>query len=192
MAQEHLIVTGLHETLAGLKKFDKDNLKKFNAVINKELRQAKQAAQALAIEYAVSDGAPLSNMKGKPALIGPLRKNQKRPFPTWNTIEVVQGIKTSKAQGKVKKGDYTTSAGALLNASPAGHIFELAGRGKRRVSTDPRSIAFKKNLHDRFGETSRLIYRIVDRDRIKIEMAFYYALEQAKIDLQKALESQKS
>jgi len=37
-----------------------------------------------------------------------------------------------------------------------------------------------------------LIYRIVDRDRARIEMAFYYALEQAKIDLQKALESQKS
>ena len=192
MAQEHIVITGLHETLAGLKKFDKDNLAKFNKVINKELRQAKQAAQALAIDYAVSDGAPLSNMKGKPALIGPLRKNQKRPFPTWNTTEVVQGIKTSKAQGKVRKGDYTTSAGALLNDSAAGRIFELAGRGKRRVSTDPRSIAFKKNLHDRFGETSRLIYRIVDRDRIKIQMSVYKALEEGKIDLQKALESQKS
>jgi hypothetical protein len=190
MAQERLVITGLHETLAGLKKFDRDNLTKFNSVINKELRQAKQAAQALAVEYAASNDAPLRNWKAGSQSTSSTAN--KRPFPRWDTAQVVQGIKSSKAQGKVRKGDYTTSAGALLNESAAGRIFELAGRGKRKVSNDPRSIAFKKNLHNRFGETSRLIYRIVDRDRVRIEMAFYYALEQAKIDLQKALESQKS
>ena len=194
MAQQHVILTGMHETIAGLKKFDKDNLAKFNKIINNELRQAKQAAQALVVEASTHgdlQNSPLSNWKTKPTLIGPQPRGKKRDFPSWDPAQVIQGISTSKAEGKVL-GDYTTSAGSLINKSAAGYIFELAGRSTRKVSSDPRSVAFKKNLEKRFGPASRLVYKIVDRDRIRIEMAFYYALEQAKIDLQRALETQKN
>jgi hypothetical protein len=193
MEQQHVILTGMKETIAGLKEFDKKNLAKFKKIINDELRQAKLSAQQLVVEASTHgdlQNAPLSNWKSKPPIIGPQPRGKKREFPSWDPGTVIQGISTSKAEGKVS-ANYTTSAGALINKSAAGYIFELAGRSTRKVSNDPRSVAFKKNLEKRFGPASRLVYKVVDRDRIRIEMAFYYALEQAKIDLQRALETQK-
>ena len=189
-----IVVTGVKETIAGLKKFDQDPLKKFNKIINTELRKAKVEAQKIVIESATQgqgQGAPLSgwstNKKQGPQL--PTKKGLARPFPEWNTGQVVSGIVASKAQGKVRKADYTTSAGALINKSRAGAIFEIAGRkpgpGRTKSGT-----AFKEKLTELYGPASRVVWRAVDKNRLKIQASFATALEEAKKDLQKALESQ--
>lgn len=187
-----IVVTGVKETIAGLKKFDQDSLKKFNKVINTELHKARDDARQIVIDAAsrTEKGAPLSHWqtvrKEGPRL--PTTKGLARPFPVWNTGEVVAGIVSSKATGKVR-GDYTTSGGALLNKSRAGAIFEIAGRVPG-PGLNASGTVFKNRLTELYGNASRVIYRIVDRDRLKIQAKFVAALDEAKADLQKALESQ--
>lgn len=187
-----IVITGLKETIAGLKKFDQESLKKFNKVINDELRKAKTEAKEIVIEAAsrTDSGAPLSgwqtSRKEGPRL--PTKKGLKRPFPVWDTGEVVAGIVSSKAEGKVR-GDYTTSAGALINKTRSGAIFEIAGR-KPGPGTTKSGTVFKEKLKEFYEPASRVVWRVVDRDRLKIQANFVTALEQAKADLQKALESQ--
>ena len=195
MAEKGVIVTGVAETIAGLKEFDKKALSKFRKVINTELRQAENDSKQIAVEASVhGGGAPMSGWKTTPAKNPRRRKGNKddKGFPAWNVSEVVEGIKSSKAKGKVR-GDYTTSAGALLNESPAGAIFEMAGRkaGKSSLTEDGGSgEQFKRTLSNRYQKAGRMIWRIVDRDKPKIEKNFVKALEEAKADLQRALEKQ--
>lgn len=190
-----LILTGMKETLEALKEFDKQAVKKFEKVINDELRHAKKDAQEL-IYKAVAQGngyqtSPLSHWQTERKIGARTEKQSKtRPFPTWDTSEVVAGIVTSKATGKVR-GDYTTSGGALINKSRAGAIFELAGR-KKGEGKNASGTAFKETLRARYGEASRVVWRIVDRDRVKIEIAVAAALEEAKATLQKDLEKRNS
>ena len=192
MVNEKVILVGLRETTAGLKKFDKDALKRFNKVINKELRIMKQEAIKIASEastHGAYQNAPLSGWQSTQKAYAPLRKGQKRPFPIWDTAEVLSNISTSKREGKVRK-DYTTSAGALINASAAGRIFELAGAGKGSRNPGARSESFKKNLTNRFGKTGRLVFRALDSNSREYLRNINEALEQAKNDLQAALQKQ--
>lgn len=197
MAEKGVVVTGVQETIAGLKKFDKDALKEYRSVINKELRQAKSDSQQIAIgasSHGDGEGAPMSGWSTTPAKNPRRRKGNKddKGFPAWDVNAVVAGINSSKAKGKVR-GDYTTSAGALINASPAGAIFEIAGRKQGKSSVTDKGGSgeqFKRTLSNRYGKASRMIWRIVDRDKAKIEKNFDKATEVAKAALQKALEQQ--
>ena len=47
MSKNAIVLTGLKETLSALDSFDKDAVKRFNKVINNELRTAKNDAKAL-------------------------------------------------------------------------------------------------------------------------------------------------
>lgn len=178
-----VIVTGLEDTIKGLKAFDEDALSKFRKVINKELDQAKIDAKAL-----IPDQPPLSGWATEPPQKGRVRGGE--GFPVWDAGAIRSAIIASKAQGKVRKGDYTTSAGALINKSAAGVIFEVAGRKKGNGKTRSGSV-FKDKLTDKFENASRVVWRIVDRDREKIENNFVKALDEAKENLQKALETPK-
>jgi len=187
MTGNKIVLVGIEQTIADLKKFDEDAVKKFNKTINDELRSAKNEARVI-VATAGSEGSPLSGWQTQ-RKEGPRteKQSQKRPFPTWDTGEVVSGIVSSRAQGKVRK-DYTTSAGALINKSRAGAIFEVAGRVKGE-GKNPQGTAFKKILREKYGEASRVVFRVVDRNRAKIEAKFVVALEEAKATLQKNLES---
>jgi len=77
--------------------------------------------------------------------------------------------------------DYTTSAGALLNTSDAGKVFELSGRNKKSGS-------FIERLNW-FGKASRLVWKVVDKERPRIEKVVEKALEEAKRELQNHLDS---
>lgn len=187
MAENRIVLTGLHETIADLKKFDQDALKKFNKVINDELRGAKNEARTI-VAVAGSKGAPLSGWQTQRKIgVRTEKQSAKRPWPIWETGQVVGGVVSSRAQGKTR-GDYTTSAGALINNSRAGAIFEIAGRVKGDGST-PQGTAFKKMLREKYGEASRVVFRVVDKNGAKIEAKFVAALEEAKATLQKDLES---
>lgn len=196
MANEDVVIlTGLNETLEALKEFDKGAVRRFNKVINNELRTAKKDAQAL-IYKAVAQGndyqtSPLSGWQTKRRTTVPTVEQAKvRPWPIWDTEEVVSGIYASRVTGKVR-ADYTTSAGALINSSRAGAIFEIAGRldGDGRT---PQGTAFKEVLNRKFGEASRVVWRIVDRDRLKIQANVVKALDEAKEELQHNLDKRHS
>lgn len=187
MADEVIVLTGIKETLDALKEFDKSAVRKFNKVINSELSKAELDARN--IVTGISNGrtnTPMSGWRTYDAA-NPRRSTRGGAgWPAWNTSVVVGGIRKSKAQGKVR-GDYTTSAGALINKSAAGAIFEVAGRKSGGSSARTSGAQFMRTLSARFKPASRLVWRVVDKDRAKIENNVKRALDEAKSELQKHL-----
>jgi hypothetical protein len=178
MSQDAIVLTGLKETLKALGDFDKNAVKAFNKVINKELSSVKKEAQGY-----VEAKPPLSGWATQPAR-NP-RSRGGAGWPAWDQSIIKSGISTSKAEGKVRK-DYTTSAGAIKNKSAQGVIYELAGRRSRGNGT------FIKNLEGNVGDASRLIWKAVDKSRGKVEKNISDALDQAKRTLQQNLDKEKN
>ena len=182
MAEDVIVLTGIKETLDALKQFDKSAVRRFNKVINNELTFA-QAAARLSVPFE----PPMSGWRESDAL-NPTKTRGGKGWPGWSQDRIRTGIKKSKAQGKVRR-DYTTSAGALLNESAEGAIFEVAGRKSDGEGT---GVSFIATLNERFQEASRSIWRTVDRDRPRIEANVKQALEAAKLELQKHLEKERA
>jgi len=178
MSENAIVLTGLKETLKALGDFDKDAVKAFNKVINRELSSVKKEAQGY-----VEAKPPLSGWATQPAR-NP-RSRGGAGWPAWDQSIIKSGISTSKAEGKVRK-DYTTSAGAIKNKSAQGVIYELAGRRTRGNGT------FIKNLEGNVGDASRLIWKAVDKSRYKVEKNISDALDQAKRTLQQNLDKEKN
>jgi hypothetical protein len=177
MSQNAIVLTGLKETLKALSDFDKDAVKAFTKVINKELSSVKKEAQGY-----VEAKPPLSGWATQPAR-NP-RSRGGAGWPAWDQSIIKAGISSTKAEGKVRK-DYTTSAGALKNKSAQGVIYELAGRRSSGNGT------FIKNLEGQVGDASRLIWKAVDKNRTKIEQNVFDALEKAKATLQQNLNKER-
>lgn len=187
MADEVIVLTGIKETLDALKQFDKSAVRKFNKVINTELANAERDAHGIA--RGIGNGKTDTPMSGwRPYNAANPRRSSRggAGWPAWNTGEVVAGIRKTKAQGKVR-ADYTTSAGALINKSAAGAIFEVAGRITKPSTARTQSGQFLRTLSNRFKPASRLVWRVVDKDRAKIEANVNKALEEAKAELQRHL-----
>jgi len=186
MADEVIVLSGIKETLDALKQFDKDAVKRFNKVINTELAGAERDAKGL-----ITEDPPMSGWRKADAARGKTRGGA--GWPGWNAGEIKSKITKTKAQGKIR-GDYTTSAGALLNKSAAGAIFEVAGRqasGTKKMFAQTSSGQFLRTLENRFKKASRVVWRVVDKDRSRIEANVARALEQAKADLQKHLQRER-
>ena len=188
MADEVIVLTGIKETVDALKQFDKAAVRKFNKVINDALTSAEGDAHNLV--RGIGNGrtdTPMSGWRTYDAA-NPRRSSRGGAgWPAWNTGVVIQGIRKTKAQGKVR-GDYTTSAGALINKSAPGAIFEVAGRISGTKATGRRQgDQFMRTLSARFKPASRLVWRVVDKDRAKIEADVKKALDEAKAELQRHL-----
>jgi hypothetical protein len=190
MADEVIVLTGIKETLDALKAFDKDAVKRFNKVINTELTGAERDARAsVDLVTNAKTNTPMSGWRKTDAL-NPTKTRGGKGWPGWDSQQIKAGIKKTKAQGKVRKFDgYTTSAGALLNESAAGAIFEVAGRKSPGTGT---GVSFINTLNLRFKEASRTIWRTVDKDRSRIEANVEKALNQAKAELQKHLDKEQA
>jgi hypothetical protein len=184
MAEEVIVLTGIKETLDALKDFDKDAVRRFNKVINNELAGAERDARNI-----IKEEPPMSGWRKTDAARGKTRGGA--GWPGWNAGEIKSKITKTKAQGKVRR-DYTTSAGALLNKSAAGSIFEVAGRKTRAGFSGGSSAQFLRTLGNRFGKASRVVWRVVDKDRSKIEANVSKALEDAKTELQKHLNRERA
>jgi hypothetical protein len=184
MANDVIVLTGIKETIDALKQFDEDAVKRFNKVINEELAGAQRDARDI-----ITDEPPMSGWRKADAAKGRTRGG--KGWPGWNAGEIKSKITKTKAQGKVR-GDYTTSAGALLNKSAAGAIFEVAGKKTTTGIGGGSSQQFLRTLGNRFGKASRVVWRVVDKDRAKIEDNVARALEQAKADLQKHLNKERA
>ena len=178
MSENAIVLTGLKETLKALGDFDKDAVKAFNKVINRELSSVKKEAQGF-----VEAKPPLSGWATQPAR-NP-RSRGGAGWPAWDQSIIKAGISTSKAEGKVRK-DYTTSAGAIKNRSAQGVIYELAGRRSRGNGT------FIKNLEGNVGDASRLVWKAVDNNRDKVQKNISDALQEAKRTLQQNLDKEKN
>ena len=175
-----IVLTGIKETLKALESFDKQAVRNFTKVINKELSTAKKDAQGL-----VSGTPPLSGWSTTPP--AKPRSRGGAGWPAWDQSIIKAGISTSKAERKVRK-DYTTSAGALINRSAAGVIFELSGRSNKGAGKNK----FISNLEKKESQASRLIWKIVDRDKDKIERNVEQALNEAKATLKKNLNKERA
>jgi hypothetical protein len=184
MADDVIVLTGIKETIDALKQFDKDAVKRFNKVINTELAGAQKDARNI-----ISEDPPMSGWRKADAAKGRVRGG--KGWPGWNAGEIKSKITKTKAQGKVR-GDYTTSAGALLNKSAAGAIFEVAGKKTKAGFGGGSGQQFLRTLGNRFGKASRVVWRVVDKDRARIEENVNRALEQAKADLQKHLNKERA
>lgn len=174
-----VVIKGIKQTLDALKQFDKGAVRRFNKVINTSLTDAERATHDLVDKIqSRTTQTPMRNWK--PYDVGKGRSRGGKGWPGFDKAVIKQGIKKTRVQGKVRR-DYTTSAGALVNKSAAGVIFEIAGRVSNKGS-------FIARLNW-FGKASRLVWKIVDRDRKKIEDAVVKALEEAKQELQKNLDN---
>ena len=191
MADEVIVLYGIKETIDALKEFDKDAVKRFNKVINTELAGAERDAKALILGVAGynDNNTPMSGWR-KADAINPGKSRGGKGWPGWDTGVVQSGIVKTKAQGRVR-GNYTTSAGALLNKSAAGAIFETAGKKTKAGFGGGSGSQFLRTLGNRFGKASRVVWRVVDKDRARIEENVARALEEAKADLQKHLQGER-
>lgn len=192
MAEKEVIVlSGIKETIDALKQFDKKAVRNFNKVINSELSSAETSARSIVarINNSQGTGTPMSGWRQS----DPTRPSSTRGgagWPAWKPAEVAAGIVKSKAQGRVS-ANYTTSAGKLINKTAAGAIFEVAGRKTKGSSARTSGAQFLRNLGNRFGRASRLIWSVVDKDGERIQRNVAKALEDAKADLQRALNNEK-
>jgi len=192
MADEVVVLTGIKETLDALKQFDKSAVRNFNKVINTELANAERDAHG--IVRGIGNGktdTPMSGWRTYDAANPQRSSRGGAGWPAWNTGTVIAGIRKTKAQGKVRR-DYTTSAGALVNKSAAGAIFEIAGRKSGGSSGRSQGAQFMRTLSARFKPASRLIWRVVDKDRAKIEANVKKALDEAKAELQRHLNRERA
>jgi hypothetical protein len=182
MANEVVVISGIKETSAALKKFDKDAARRLNKVVNDELRLAENAAKDQ-----IDTKPPMSGWRTTAA------KNPRKGvrggegWPAWDPQAIRQGIVKTRSEGRVR-ADYTTSAGALLNKTASGVIFEVAGRRTPGQGTGRQMIGV---LNDRFRKASRGIWAVIDRDRPRIYANIRAAMNDAEKTLQANLEKQK-
>ena len=180
MADETVVISGIKETIESLKKFDKDAARRLNKVINDELALAEGAARAK-----VTDAPPMSGWRTVPATKGRTRGGQ--GWPAWEPATIRQGIKKTRVEGKVRS-DYTTSAGALVQRTAAGAIWEVAGRSSSGSGTGRKMIGV---LNERFKGASRGIWAVVDKDADKIRTNVRKAVEDAQRLLKANLNKEK-
>jgi hypothetical protein len=181
-----IVIEGLEKTIKALREYDKTALKRFNKVINDELSSAERDSRRIIDFVGNSSGTP-APMRGWVTSFGPSKPTTTSRggagWPPWVPGTIKAGIKKTRSQGRVR-ADFTTSAGSLINKSPAGAIFEVAGR--RSSGKGKRGQQFVRNLQQ-WGKASRLVWRVVDRDRDKIIQKVRQAQEEANQLLQKRL-----
>lgn len=196
MNNDVIVLVGVKDTLQALKNFDKSAVRKFNKVVNTELTRSLNEAKAL-----VPDLPPMSGWQTKATLNprkdkshGGSRSAQSRGgtgWAEWSGTAVRSQMTKSRAEQKVRK-DYTTSAGAIYTKSAAGMIFDGAGysnKSKKSTVNDGAGSGnqFKRTLSNRFGKASRVGWKVVFKNRAQSQALVDKALDDAKAELQKAL-----
>jgi len=176
MANEVVVISGIKETTAALKKFDKDAARRLNKVINDELRLAENNAKDQ-----IPTKPPMSGWRTTAAKNPRKTTRGGQGWPAWDPQAIRQGIIKTRSEGRVR-ADYTTSAGALFNKTASGVIFEVAGRRTPGQGTGRQLINV---MEDRFKKASRGIWAVIDRDRPRI----YANIRAAMNDAQKTLQA---
>jgi hypothetical protein len=164
-------IVGLDETVRALRKFDPDALKEMNKTIYQALKIAQVDARQLAPSV-----TPLSGW-AKPVKAG------KWARLTFKAKPVKMGIKTKIDRAR-KRGTWTSKAYLLINADPAGAIYETAGRknpqGKNAQGARfIQAIEAQSNITVR-GKQGRLAYKAVEDNRTEIVLKSNAAIAKAE------------
>jgi hypothetical protein len=171
MASDVVVINGIKETTAALKKFDKDAARRLNKVINDELRRAEGDAKE-----SIPDKPPMSGWRSTAAKNPQKSVRGGQGWPAWDPQAIRQGIVKTRSEGRVRS-DYTTSAGALFNKTASGVIFEVAGRKSPGEGTGRQLIGV---LNQRFRKASRGIWAVIDRDTPRIYANIRNAMDEAE------------
>lgn len=161
---KRIIDDGVYQTRQILRKADKDSV----LALDKANRESAKPI----IDYAkqITPDSTLSQW----SKYGWARRGVKEQFTTgrgankttglrgaldWDTSEIHKGYKFKAG----KKSNFTGVRTLLrfTNESPAGSVFEIAGRGKAQGKT-PQGKAFVAALNRKFPRKSRLMWRAVD------------------------------
>jgi hypothetical protein len=177
--EQRIVLSGVKQTLDGLAEFDKAAVTAFNKLVNSELTNVQNQARRLVDNVSnYTTQTPMRNWKTTRAARGTSWGGL--GWPEWNQETIKQGIKKTRAQRRTRK-DYTTNFGAVLNTSDAGKVFELSGKLKKSGS-------FIERLNW-FGKASRLVWKIVDKERPRIEKEVSQELDKLKRQLQTHLDN---
>lgn len=187
-------IYGAKETRAALRKFAPDVLKLLDKEVNEAVSQLTTVAKAELPESPPMRGWRENYLTSrKKAVYGYneftfrrdkfLTMSSTRGWPGWKGGEIKRGIK--KRQGRRRKTGYRYSGLiALVNASAAGSIFEIAGR-KNEATPGTRGWYFIDKLNRSFGHASRVIWRAIDTEgteELKQAVEKAYRIAEAQLE----------
>jgi len=152
-------IVGLDETVRALRQFDPDALKKMNKTIYAAMKIAQIDARKLAPSVAPFSGWARPVKQGRWADL------------TFTPRAVKMGLKTKIDRAR-KRGTWTSKAYLLINANPAGAIYETAGR-KNPQGKSAQGARFIKAIEAQSGITARgkqgrIAYKAVEDNRLEI------------------------
>ena len=135
-------VTGVRETIIGLRKLDPELRKQFNRDVKAIAKPVVDAAKS---EY---PAMPLSGMTRAWSQRG------RELFP-WSNSDVRKGVKV-----KIDTKRTAVATIKIQQINPAAAIYELAGKR----ASNPQGRAFINNLEARFGRAQRVLWPAYERN----------------------------
>lgn len=159
-------VEGLAETVAYLKEFDTETLKAMNKELYAVMKGLVQETRSMAPDIAPMSGWAKKSMTGA----------EWGTRLLWQTSKVKTGIRSKIAPVRRKDTNTREQAYFLINANPAGVVYERAGR--KTKGSNRAGIQFIQNIEERSGITltgkqGRLAWKSVyeSRDEVTAKMA---------------------
>ena len=132
-------IVGLDETVRALRQFDPAALKEMNKTIYQAMKIAQIDARQLSPTVSPLSGWARPVKEGKWSRL------------TFEAKPIKMGLKTKIDRAR-KRGNWTSKAYLLINADPAGNIYEWAGRHNGKTAQGAR---FIKAIRDQSGVTVR-------------------------------------
>ena len=141
-------VRGVHDTLAALKELDKNALRRTNRAINAAAGEVAKTARTLV------DPQGLSGWQRQ--LPGGRSGNRRKGY---SPVEVASGIKVKRRRPR-RRGPVEQAFVVIENSTPAGAIWEVAGRKSDGVT--PAGRAMVAAIRRRGGAASRTVWAAAD------------------------------
>lgn len=141
-------VQGVHEVLAALKELDANAARRTNRAINSAAGEVAKTARTLV------DPEGLSGWQRQ--LPGGKAGSRRAGY---NPSQVASGIKVKRKRPR-KRGPYIQSFVVIQNSTPAGAIWEVAGRETEGIT--PAGRAMVAAIRRRGGDASRTVWAAAD------------------------------
>lgn len=163
-------VSGVLDTIKAMRRFDPDLLAQMNREIKAIMIPVRDAARSYAPSpqpdnlYAWAENSPGKKITKRNSAFRTFNvEGRKRLFPLYDHDTVVKGIKYSQAPSKRNKQGFRALY-YIYNASPAGAIYETAGR--KNPGGDPRSKSNNPGAGAHFINRMGPLYGVHDRGRM--------------------------
>lgn len=172
---KEIAIYGVHETLAALKALDANAARQINRAINKSVDKVAQTARGLV------DPQGLSGWQRQlPGGRGGARRAGYEPS------EIARGIKVKRKRPR-KRGPLVSAFAVVQNTTPAGAIWEVAGRKSDGIT--PAGIAMVEAIRRRGGPASRTVWAAADQtDMGRVQDEIRGHIEQARRLCQAAID----